>query len=422
MIVADSGEQGLDVLRAESVNVLLTDLRLPGLSGVDLLIHSRTLCPETEVILMTAYGTVETAVTAIKEGAYDYITKPFKRGQVVKTVRKALERQSLVAENRALRAELDAVMRQQAAREREIIGHSLALRRTLDVVHQAAPSNATVLLEGDSGTGKELLARLLHNRSARTGRAFVAVNLAAIPDTIVESELFGHERGAFTGAVARDEGRFELAHGGTLFLDEIAEISPQVQVKLLRVLQEGEFERLGGSQTLRVDVRIVAATNRELREEVSAGRFREDLFYRLNIIHVRVPPLRERREDIPLLAMHFLLRFCRENNKDIKGFEADTLECLESYLWPGNVRELQGVIERAVVLSRHDMLAPDDLPDHVRRGADVRTITVELGTSLEQIEQQVIRETLRLTRGDKRRAAQLLGIATRTIYRKLERL
>ena len=195
-----------------------------------------------------------------------------------------------------------------------------------------------------------------------------------------------------------------------------------MQVKLLRVLQEGEFERLGGSQTLRVDVRIVAATNRELREEVSAGRFREDLFYRLNIIHVRVPPLRERREDIPLLAMHFLLRFCRENNKDIKGFEADTLECLESYLWPGNVRELQGVIERAVVLSRHDMLAPDDLPDHVRRGADVRTITVELGTSLEQIEQQVIRETLRLTRGDKRRAAQLLGIATRTIYRKLERL
>ncbi len=414
---ADSGEEALDLLRQARVNVLLTDLRLPGLSGVDLLRHCRTLFPETEVILMTAFGTVETAVTAMKEGAYDYITKPFKKGQVVKIVRQALERQSLVAENRALKAELDR-MRQ----DREVVGHSLALRRTLDLVHQAAPANATVLLEGESGTGKELLARMLHTHGLRKDGPFVAVNLAALPDTIVESELFGHERGAFTGATARRDGRFSLADGGTLFLDEVAEVSPQVQVKLLRVLQEGEFERVGSATTQRVDARIVSATNRDLREEVSAGRFREDLFYRLNIIHIRVPPLRERREDVPLLAKHFLLRFAQDNRKDIKGFQAETLECLEAYPWPGNVRELQGVIERAVVLSRQDILGPEDLPEHVRRGQELRSITIPLGTALEDIEQQVIRETLRLTRGDKRRAAQLLGIATRTIYRKLERI
>jgi len=412
-----TGEEALDLLRNTRVNVLLTDLKLPGLSGVDLLRHARTLCPETEVILMTAFGTVETAVLAMKEGAYDFITKPFKRNQVVKSVAQALERQRLVAENRALRAELDGMLR-----EREVIGASLALRRTLDLVHQAAPSSATVLLEGESGTGKELLARLVHGRSMRRGAPFIAVNLAALPETIIESELFGHERGAFTGATTRKEGRFALAHGGTLFLDEIAEVSPQVQVKLLRVLQEGEFERLGGTGTLKVDVRIVAATNRELLEEVAAGRFRQDLFYRLNVIHIRVPPLRERREDIPLLANHFLGRFCRQNNKEIRGFQREALDFLDTYHWPGNVRELQGVIERAVVLTRNEFVTLDDLPEHVRHSQDLRAITIPLGTPLEEIERQVIRETLRLTKGDKRRTAQLLGIAARTVYRKLDRL
>jgi len=412
-----TGEEALDLLRNTRVNVLLTDLKLPGLSGVDLLRHARTLCPETEVILMTAFGTVETAVLAMKEGAYDFITKPFKRNQVVKSVAQALERQRLVAENRALRAELDGMLR-----EREVIGASLALRRTLDLVHQAAPSSATVLLEGESGTGKELLARLVHGRSMRRGAPFIAVNLAALPETIIESELFGHERGAFTGATTRKEGRFALAHGGTLFLDEIAEVSPQVQVKLLRVLQEGEFERLGGTGTLKVDVRIVAATNRELLEEVAAGRFRQDLFYRLNVIHICVPPLRERREDIPLLANHFLGRFCRQNNKEIRGFQREALDFLDTYHWPGNVRELQGVIERAVVLTRNEFVTLDDLPEHVRHSQDLRAITIPLGTPLEEIERQVIRETLRLTKGDKRRTAQLLGIAARTVYRKLDRL
>ncbi|MDY0063362.1 MAG: sigma-54 dependent transcriptional regulator [Myxococcota bacterium] len=412
-----TGEEALDLLRNTRVNVLLTDLKLPGLSGVDLLRHARTLCPETEVILMTAFGTVETAVLAMKEGAYDFITKPFKRNQVVKSVAQALERQRLVAENRALRAELDGMLR-----DREVIGASLALRRTLDLIHQAAPSSVTVLLEGESGTGKELLARMVHDRSARRGRPFIAVNLAALPETIIESELFGHERGAFTGAAARKEGRFTLAHGGTLFLDEIAEVPPQVQVKLLRVLQEGEFERLGGTGTLRVDVRIVAATNRELLEEVASGRFRQDLFYRLNVIHIRVPPLRERRDDIPLLANYFLGRFCSQNNKKIKGFQREALDFLETYHWPGNVRELQGVIERAVVLTRNEFVTSEDLPEHIRHSQDLRAITIPLGTPLEEIERQVIRETLRLTKGDKRRTAQLLGIATRTVYRKLDRL
>ena len=417
VLTAATGEEALDLLRERRINVLLTDLRLPKLSGVDLLKHSRTLSPETEVILMTAYGTVETAVTAMKEGAYDYITKPFKRAQILRIVHQALERQSLVAENRALRAELDRMLR-----DREIVGHSLALRRTLDLVQQAAPSNATVLIEGESGTGKELIARMLHARSPRRKASFIAVSLAALPDTIVESELFGHEKGAFTGALSRKEGRFEIADGGTLFLDEVAEVSPQVQVKLLRVLQEGEFERVGGTHTLKVNVRIVTATNRNLKEEVAAGRFREDLYYRLNIIYIRVPRLKERLEDIPLLANHFLARFSAENNKSIKGFQRETMERLEAYPWPGNIRELQGVIERAVVLTRNDILGPEDLPEQVRRGKDSRSLTIPLGTPLEEVERHVIRETLRLTRGDKRRAAQLLGIATRTIYRKLERL
>ncbi len=417
VLLASSGEQALDTFRSRAVNLVLTDLKLPGLSGVDLLRHVKTLAPETEVILMTAFGTVETAVEAMKLGAYDYITKPFKRNQVLKAVRQAIERQALVAENRALRAELDQMLE-----DREVIGNSMALRRTLDVIHQAAPSNATVLIEGESGTGKELMARMLHARSPRRSKPFIAVNLAALPDTMVESELFGHERGAFTGATARRNGRFSLAHRGTLFLDEIAEVSPQVQVKLLRVLQEGEFERLGGVQTIKVDVRIVAATNRDLAEEVKAGRFREDLFYRLNVIHVRVPPLRERREDIPLLARHFLDVFTTQNDKDIKGFAKETMEYLESYHWPGNVRELRSVVERAVVLTRNDIITPRDLPEHVKRGEDSRFITIPLGTPLSQIELQVIKETLRLTKGDKKQAAQLLGIATRTIYRKLAQL
>jgi DNA-binding NtrC family response regulator len=351
----------------------------------------------------------------MRDGAYDFVEKPLKRVSIVKSVRKAAEKQKLVAENRSLKAEIKRLA------HREIIGSSQALRRVIDVATQAAPSQATVLVLGESGTGKELLARYIHERSARSRGPFVAVNCAAIPETILESELFGHERGAFTGAMAKKDGRFAKAAGGTLFLDEIGELSPSVQVKLLRVLQEGEYEPLGGN-TAKADVRIVAATNRDLVAEVAASRFREDLYYRLNVIAITAPPLRARREDIPLLVDHFLGLYCAKNGRPRLQPTRGALERLADYAWPGNVRELENAIERAVVLSRSDALAEGDLPDHIATAPASTTtqLTFEIGTPLEEIELRVIRETLRNTRGDKSLAAQLLGISTRTIYRKLD--
>jgi two-component system response regulator HydG len=300
------------------------------------------------------------------------------------------------------------------------VGTSPALRRVLDIATQAAPSSATVLVLGESGTGKELLARYIHEQSSRARRPFIAVNCAAIPETILEAELFGHERGAFTGAVGRREGRFGKASGGTLFLDEIGELSPSVQVKLLRVLQEGEYEPVGGD-TVKADVRIVAATNRDLRAQVAAGRFREDLFYRLNVIAVTAPPLRARREDIALLVDHFLGIYCAKNNRPRLSVARAVMQLLSDYAWPGNVRELENVIERAVVLCRGDTLTVDDLPDVIVQASSppATALTVTIGTPLEEVENRLIRETLRHTKGDKPIAAQLLGISTRTIYRKL---
>ncbi len=419
VLTAPDGREALETLRKQRIDVLLTDLMMPGMTGVDLLKAARAVAPETEVILMTAYGTVETAVEAMKEGAYDFITKPLKRAQVVRVVAKALEKQSLLVENRALRVQLET------ERRRPIVGASLAMRRCLDVVTQAAPSAATVLLLGESGTGKELLARQLHDLSPRAGRPFVPVNCAAIPETILEAELFGYEKGAFTGAVTRRDGRFASADGGTLFLDEIGEIAPSVQVKLLRVLQEGEIERLGG-KSQKIDIRLVAATNKDLKRAVAEGRFREDLYYRLNVIAVTVPPLRERADDIPLLVDHFLNRFREKNHKAVTGCTRAALEALCDHPWPGNVRELENAVERAVVLTKSSAIEVDDLPREVvagRAGAPHalggRALTFEIGTPLEEIELRVIHETLKHTRGDKRLAAQLLGIATRTIYRKL---
>jgi two-component system response regulator HydG len=417
VLCAGSGQEALDLLRQRSVQVLLTDLMMPGVSGADLLKAVRTLAPETEVIVMTAYGTVETAVESMKDGAYDFVTKPVKRAHIVRVVKKALEKQHLVLENRTLRAQLEAT------RARAVIGQSLLWRRTVEVVTQAAASQATVLLLGESGTGKEVLARLLHERSPRASQPFVPVNCAAIPETILEAELFGYERGAFTGAVQRREGRFVSANGGTLFLDEVGEISPPVQVKLLRVLQDGEVERLGG-KPVHVDIRLCAATNQDLARAVREGRFREDLYYRLNVIAVQVPPLRERDGDVPLLAEHFLRLYCAKNAKQIGGFTRAARDRLGGHDWPGNVRELENVVERAVVLTRSDVIGEDDLPrevlGHPGHSADGRSLVIPVGTPLEEIERRVIHETLRHTKGDKRLCAQLLGIATRTIYRKLE--
>ena len=416
VLTASNGREALDIVRAESVAVVVTDFQMPGMTGLELLQSVKTLAPETEVILITAYGTIEMAVQAMKEGAYDFVVKPFKRHDIVRGVRRALEKQRLVIENRRLREELDRTLG-----KRHIIGQSLAMKETLDLVDQVAPSSATVLLTGESGTGKELFARALHTGSPRSARPFIAINCAAIPDTILEAELFGHEKGAFTGAVARKEGRFERAHQGTLFLDEIGDMAAHVQVKLLRVLQEGELERLGGTRPVKVDCRIVAATNRDLSAEVAAGRFREDLYYRLNVISIHLPPLRDRLDDVPLLAHHFLRHYADKNQKRIHGIAPEAAELLGEYAWPGNVRELENVIERAVVLAKGDGIGPEDLPAKVRtHGGAQRVVAIPLGTPLHEVEMRLIHETLRMTRGDKRLAARLLGIATRTIYRKLD--
>ncbi len=414
VFTAENAKAALEVARHHRVQVVLTDLMMPGTSGVDLLKALKELSPDTEVVLMTAYGTVETAVQAMREGAYDFVEKPLKRMQIVKTVRKAAERFSLVAENRSLRKEIELLT------TREIVGQSGALRRVLEIATQAAPSMATVLVLGESGTGKELIARYIHSKSQRSTGPFVAVNCAAIPESILEAELFGHERGAFTGAVGKREGRFARARGGTLFLDEIGELTPQVQVKLLRVLQEGEYEPVGGDM-VRADVRIVAATNRDLAAEVEGGRFREDLYYRLNVIAVTAPPLRARREDIPLLVDHFLGVYCKKNGRSRLALSREALSKLLDYEWPGNVRELENVIERGAVLARGDTLGLGDLPDAVAQAAPRAPDSLEfpIGTPLEEVEQRLIRATLKHTSGDKRLAAQLLGISTRTIYRKL---
>jgi two-component system response regulator HydG len=414
--VAEDGQAGLEQIRAGGIHIVLADLKMPKMGGQDLLRATRALAQDIEVIVITGHGSIEDAVEAMKEGAYDFITKPFKRAQLERTIRRAAEKQTLVLQNRRLQQRLNEL---QGAGQ--VIGTSPAMRRTLELVNQVAASAATVLIQGESGTGKEVIANAIHHRSPRRDRPLIKVSCAALPETLLESELFGYERGAFTGAVARKEGRFELADGGTLFMDEIGELSPATQAKLLRVLQEGEFERLGGTRTLRADVRLVAATNADLTTLVREKKFREDLFYRLNVITIQLSPLRERHEDIPLLAHHFLRRFAEKNAKAISGFAEDALDLLQTYAWPGNVRELENVIERAVVLTRASMITPADFPEGLT-GTDqaARHLVISIGTPLEEVEDRLIDETLRYTKGDRTLAAKLLGIATRTIYRRMK--
>lgn len=417
VLEAEGAKTALALLRTHRVHALLTDLMMPGPDGVELLRATKELSPSTEVVLMTAFGTVETAVSAMKEGAYDFVEKPLKRATIVRSIEKAIEHGSLIQENQKLKEELRTL------KNREIIGTSPVLRAVLAMAEQAAPSLAHILILGESGTGKELIARYIHARSGRAPGPFVAVNCAAIPEGILEAELFGHERGAFTGAVGRREGRFARARGGTLFLDEIGELSPSVQVKLLRVLQENEFEPLGGAP-ISADVRLIAATNRNLRAEVDAGRFREDLYYRLNVIELTAPPLRSRREDIPLLTDHFVGIYCQKNGRPRLTVGPQVRIRLSDYSWPGNVRELENVVERASVLARGPELTLEDLPLPLRiaEPSEQTSLTFAIGTPLTQVEQHMIRETLRRTGGDKALAAQLLGISQRTIYRKLEEM
>ncbi|MCL4813446.1 MAG: sigma-54 dependent transcriptional regulator [Vicinamibacteraceae bacterium] len=418
--LAGTAAQAVEMLRRGGYHLLVTDFRLPDGDGLELMRQARAIDPDIEAIVITAFGNVPLAVDAIKQGAYDFLIKPFKRAELERGVERALEKQRLAAENRRLKLALSQTEGPQ------FIGESDAARKLMQVVEQVASSSATVLLTGESGTGKELVADAIHRLSPRRDNPLIKVNCAALPETLLEAELFGHERGAFTGAVGRRDGRFALAHRGTLFLDEVSTLTPAVQVKLLRVLQDGAFEPLGSTRTVRADVRLVAASNVDLAVEVAQGRFREDLFYRLNVITVTVPPLRERVDDIAPLAQHFLRLYAARNGKHLDGISRQALARLQQWRWPGNVRELEHAIERAVVMTTGPTIELQHLPEALRgarpdNGAadEAPVVRVPIGTPLEDVERLLIRETLRQTGGNKRRAAHLLGIATRTIYRKL---
>ena len=403
-------------LREREYDLVLTDLIMPGQSGLDLLHAIQHLRIGVRVILMTAFGTVERAVEAMHAGAADFIVKPIKRAHLLRAVQRVLETSRLRRENAVLRAQL-ADLRGNS----RLIGSSAEFLRALALAQQAAPSDATILLGGESGTGKELFAREIHTSSKRAERPFQAVQCAALPVSIIESELFGHESGAFTGAKTQKRGLFEVADGGTVFLDEIGELPQDVQVKLLRVLQEREIQRVGGTTPISVDVRIVAATHRDLEAMVAAGTFREDLFYRLNVIRVVVPPLRDRGSDIERLASHFLDIYSSRNGRDLSGFTADARRALQVHSWPGNVRELENVIERAVVLDSDGVVGIDDLPQTVSSGAKTQgTIAIPVGSSMAEAERRLILATLAHSGDDKALAASILGVGRRTIYRKLD--
>jgi len=415
-----SAEEALEAFAAEDVAATLTDIRMAGMDGLALLDRLKDIDPEALVIVMTAYSSVDSAVAALRKGAYDYITKPFVNEDLLQSVKNALRQRELFRENRHLRRELG-----RRYSFSEIIGTSEALQRVFRLVEKVAATNTNVLIEGESGTGKELIARAIHHNSARADRPFVAINCGALPETLLESELFGHTKGAFTGATAARPGLFRSAEGGTVFLDEIGEITPAMQVRILRAVQEHEVTPVGSSAPVPFDARLICATNRDLEKEVAGGRFREDLYYRLNVIELHLPPLRERREDIPLLARHFITRTAREQQQNEKAVEPAALTALLNYHWPGNVRELQNAIERAFTLSG-DRVDLDSLPPRVREAAS--KISPEsirdpdgLRPTLAEIERRYILETLAAVNEDKTRAANILGIDLSTLYRKLKR-
>ena len=416
---AGDGEEAMRKVTTFRPAIVVSDLVMPRMGGADLLRALKDQLSDITFILLTAQGTVESAVEAIKEGAYDYLSKPVDPQRLQILLQKAVERQETLREVRQLRRQL----REQGSFGR-IIGNSPGIRKVYRVIEQAAPTSASVLISGESGTGKELIAQTIHELSPRASFPFVAINCAAIPETLLESEIFGHEKGAFTGASDRRTGVFELAHRGTLFLDEIAEMMPATQVKLLRVLQERVFRRLGGRQEIAVDVRVIAATNVNPQDAVSNGKLREDLFYRLNVFAIDLPPLRERREDIPLLVQSFLSEFNRTNAKGIRAVDQDAMYILEHYPWPGNIRELRNVIERATILAESEFIEPRHLPPSLlARGEEsLPTLTIAPGTTVDEAERRLILLTLEHTRNNKTRAAEILGISLKTLHNKLNRM
>ncbi|HOW58820.1 MAG TPA: sigma-54 dependent transcriptional regulator [Candidatus Omnitrophota bacterium] len=418
VITAANGVEALELFKKESPDLVISDIRMPEMDGVTLLENLKSESSSAKVILLTAYGSVDDAVKAMKKGAFYYLTKPVNLEELEFLVKKAFSSHQLEEENKELKQELF----NERFFQGKLIAQSTKMKELLKTVDKIAQSNASVLIEGESGTGKELIARRIHELSPRRQHPFIAVHCAALTETLLSSELFGHEKGAFTGATDRKKGRFERAHMGSLFLDEIGEISKDTQVKLLRVLQEGEFETVGGTKTIKVDVRLIAATNKTLLDEVHEQKFREDLYYRINVIYLKVPPLRERKEDIPPLVEAFIRQYASSNAKKIEGIEKHALEILTQYDWPGNIRELKNIIERMIVLSSGVKLTPEQIPEDIRQGKLLsRTNDVSQGViKITDLEKDLIKKALQETKGNKSLAAEKLGISRRTLYRKIE--
>jgi len=412
--LASDGQQARDLIDEGDVDLIITDLKMPNLSGEELMKETIERYPYLPVIILTGHGTIENAVEAMRNGAYDYITKPLNIDKLSLIVKRALENSSLKRQNRELLNQLKKKYSFES-----IIGKSEPMKKVFETIELVAPSRANVLIYGESGTGKEMIADAIHHNSPRDKKPYVKVHCAAIPETLLESELFGHEKGAFTGAIARKRGRFELANQGTIFLDEIGEISMQMQVKLLRVIQQREFDRVGGEGPIKVDVRIISATNKNLKEEIEKGNFREDLYYRLDVVSIHVPPLREKKDDIPLMVHKFIEEFTRENDKPLEGITNGALGALVSYRWPGNVRELRNVIESIVVLTKSNIISEQDLPEYILAKDEKSSLKLSAGISLPEAERELILFTLENSSGNKTKTAETLKIGRKTLHRKL---
>lgn len=409
VLTAENGPQALEIIRKEEPGIVIADLVMPGTDGIELMKNAKEISPNIEVIIITAYGSIPTAINAMREGAYDYIEKPFCPERAELLVEKLVEHQRLLEENIALQQKLE-----EHYQFENIIVKSPRMQQVIEVIKVVARSNATVLITGETGTGKEVVARAIHSQSHRREKPFIAVSCAALPESLLESELFGHEKGSFTGAYAQKKGKFEAANRGTLFLDEIGEMSANIQVHLLRVLEEKAFTRVGGNELIKVDVRVISATNRDMKTAIASGQFREDLYYRLNVVNIELPPLRERKEDIPLLAQHFLKKFALENRKEITGFSPQATDFLLSYEWPGNVRELENAIERAVILAQNSLISIADLPQQNL----VLTHPTSSQRNLKLVEKSHILNVLTETGGNYTEAARILGISRMTLYNK----
>ena len=413
--LAANGKEGLDCIAKGDIDLVITDLRMDGISGEEVLRRVTTETPGIPVIVLTGHGSIDAAVDAMRNGAYDFLTKPLNLDRLSMLVKRALERRELSLQHTQLKAEVSS-----AHTLDNMIGKSGEMQKVFTLIKKVAPTKASVLITGESGVGKELVADAIHNLSPRSAHEMIKVHCAALSETLLESELFGHEKGAYTGAEKMQKGRFELAHESTIFLDEIGEVNAGVQVKLLRVLQDHKIMRVGGEKTIDIDVRVIAATNRDMEKEVKEGRFREDLYYRLNVVHIAVPPLRERRDDIPLLLNAFLKEYAKENGKDVTGIDNRARALLYKYDWPGNIRELRNCIESAVVMCGGNEITPEDLPPTVSASIAAPSITIPVGTTLDDAEKAIICENLAANKGNKSKTADILGIGRKTLHRKLQ--